>query len=108
MPSHPRNMPEQEHSIKARAHELFVEEVPVAPPAVTKPFKVYLRETPAYPVSPAIKVTLWIVGLLVAGLFVSALWRVSHRPGGRPPAGVESTRSVDAQSPAEAESIGTR
>ncbi|SRR5579885_3047887 len=108
MPSHPRNMPEQEHSIKARAHELFVEEVPVAPSAGTKPFEAYLRETPAYPVSPAIKVTLWIVGLVVAGLFVLALWRVSHRPAGRPPAGVESARGVDAQTPAEAQSPGTR
>ena len=52
MPSHPRNMPEQEHSIKERSHELFVEPTQGAAPRTTKPFPVYLRETPAQPLSP--------------------------------------------------------
>jgi hypothetical protein len=108
MPSHPRNMPEQEHSIKARSHELFVEEAPVGPSTATKPFQVYLRQTPAYPVAPVIKVILWILGFIVAVLFLMALWRVSHHHAGRPQADVESARSVDAPTPGDAEPSGTR
>src|SRR5689334_5935354 len=103
MPSHPRNMPEQEHSIKARSHELFVEEAPVGSSMATKPFHVYLRETPAHPLSPAIKVIFWVLGLVVAGLFLLALWRVSQRHAGRPKADVESAKSVDAPPPGDAE-----
>ena len=97
MPSHRRNMPEQEHSIKERAHELFVEpprpEVGAQP---TKPFPAYLRETPAKPLSPLTKTLFWIVGIIVAVLFLAALWRITHRRGDaprrkpdRPPAEVE-------------------
>jgi hypothetical protein len=108
MPSQPRNLPEQEHSIKARANELFVEEAPIAAPTATKPFEVYLRETPAQPVSPAIKVILWILGFIVVVLLLMALWRVSHRHAGKPPAGVESAQTVDALPPENAEPSGTR
>jgi hypothetical protein len=85
MPSHPRNMPEQEHSIKARSHALFVEETPVISARVTKPFKAYLRETPAQPLSPGIRALFWVLGVIVGVLFLMAIWRVSHRHGGRPP-----------------------
>jgi hypothetical protein len=40
-----------------------------------KPFKVYLRETPADPLSPGVKVLLWVAGLLVAALLIAALVR---------------------------------
>src|SRR4051794_35005752 len=91
MPSQPRNMPEQEHSIKARSHELFVDETPVVSEGATKPFDVYLRETPAYPLSPGIKAIFWVLGFIVAALFLAAIWRVSHRhddrrPDDQPPA----------------------
>jgi hypothetical protein len=86
MPSHPRNMPEQEHSIKARSHALFVEEDPVAPAVATKPFEVYLRETPALPLSPGTKAVFWVLGIIVAALFLAALWRISNRHAGRPSA----------------------
>jgi hypothetical protein len=79
MPSQPRNMPEQEHSIKVRSNELYVEDTPEAPARVTKPFPVYLRETPARPLSGGIKAIFWTLGIIVALLFLAALWRVAHR-----------------------------
>jgi hypothetical protein len=80
MPSHSRNISEQEHSIKQRSHALFVE--PVQPAQIarpTKPFPVYLRETPAQPFSPLTKAIFWLLGIVVASLFLAALWRMSHR-----------------------------
>jgi hypothetical protein len=85
MVSERRNMPEQERSIKERGKELFVErrdESPDRPPV--KPFAVYLRETPATPLSGGVKALLWIVGILVLLLFVAAIWRVQRRPRTRP------------------------
>ena len=81
MPSQPRNMPEQEHSIKVRSNELYVEDTPLAPAQATKPFPVYLRETPARPLSAGIKAIFWTLGIIVALLFLAALWRVAHRHG---------------------------
>ena len=80
-----RNTPEQERSIKDRGNELFVEpevRVPERPPV--KPFEVYLRETPAEPMSTGAKVLLWVVGVVVLLLFVAALWRIQRRPRARP------------------------
>ena len=51
---------------------------PTAEPPV-KPFPIYLRETPANPMSPQVKVILWIVGIAVVLLFCAALWR-TQRP----------------------------
>ncbi len=85
MPSEPRNMPEQERSIKARAHELFVE--PPQTGGQVKPFPVYLRETPAVPMSATIKALLWMVGIIVALLFIGAVWRLMVRHGPRRPGG---------------------
>ena len=82
MPSESRNLPEQEHSIKARAHELYVDPRSESQKPV-KPFPVFLRETPAVPLSAPTKVVLWIVGTIVALLFLAALWRVSTRHGPR-------------------------
>jgi hypothetical protein len=79
------NAPEQERSIKEREKELFVarQAGPVAKPPV-KPFALYLRETPADPMSMGVKVLLWAVGILVLLLFAAALWRIQRRTG-RPP-----------------------
>ena len=90
-----RSMPEQELSIWEREQELFVE-LQETPTGAVKPFPIYLRETPANPMSPAVKVILWIVGIAVVLLFCVALWR-TQRPsrlaasprraeGGRQPA----------------------
>ena len=93
MASQPRNTPEQEHSIKARSHELFVDDTPVAQ-QVTKPFPVYLRETPAQPLSAGVKALFWVLGVVVAVLFLAALWRVAHRHGHKPSAARADARTV--------------
>jgi beta-lactamase regulating signal transducer with metallopeptidase domain len=80
-----RNMPEQEHSIKVRSHELFVEETPVGPAKSTKPFAVFLKETPAQPLSASVLALLWAVGVIVGVLFLLAVWRVVHRQSGKAP-----------------------
>jgi hypothetical protein len=90
MRSERRSMPEQELSIKEREQELFVElqEAPPSRPPV-KPFPVYLRETPGTPMSSEVKAILWIVGIVVLLVFVTALLRIQRssrpRPGSRPP-----------------------
>jgi hypothetical protein len=80
MGSERRSMPEQELSIREREQELFVEprETPPGQPPV-KPFPIYLRETPANPMSSEVKVILWVVGIAVLLLLGAALWR-TQRP----------------------------
>jgi len=80
MPAESRNLSEQERSIKAREHELYVKPLPRSGAPASKPFPAYLRETPAEPLSTATKTILWIVALLVALVFLTAIWRVTHRP----------------------------
>jgi hypothetical protein len=81
MASERQNMSEQEISIKAREHELYVPDSDPNAKAV-KPFAVYLRETPAEPLSLTTKAILWTVGTAVALLFLAACWRVAmhHAP----------------------------
>jgi hypothetical protein len=80
MGSERRSMPEQELSIREREQALFVDpqETGAAEPPV-KPFPIYLRETPANPMSTGVKVILWIVGIAVLLLLGAALWR-TQRP----------------------------
>jgi hypothetical protein len=99
MPSQPRNMAEQEHSIKVRSNELYVDDSPVAPEQVTKPFPVYLRETPARPLSGGIKAIFWTLGIIVALLFVAALWRVAHHQVPKRPAGKAGVQAVGMHGP---------
>jgi hypothetical protein len=100
MPSQSRDLPEQEFSIKARAHEVFEEQPRTEVRKPARPFPVVLRETPAEPLSTATKVVLWMVGVIVAVLFVAALWRVTTRHGPRhqklaaPPAEKTSMRAI--------------
>jgi hypothetical protein len=100
MPAESRNLPEQERSIKAREHELYFKPLPRSEARASKPFPVYLRETPAEPLSTATKTILWIVALLVALVFLAAIWRVTHRRSTRsrnraaPPA-AQATTLVD-------------
>ena len=81
MPAESHNLPEQEISIKARSHELFVKSGPDLDTRSVKPFPVYLRETPAIPISGAVKALLWIVAIVVALLFIAAVWRLIVRHG---------------------------
>jgi hypothetical protein len=94
MPSHPRNIPEQEHSIKERSNELFFDETSALPARSGKPFAAYLRETPARPVSPALTALFWILAVIVGVLFLAAIWRVAHRHGGRPPAAAAAEKTA--------------
>ena len=81
MASERQNMSEQEISIKAREHELYVSDADPNAKQV-KPFSVYLRETPAEPLSLTTKAILWTVGTAVALLFLAACWRAAmhHAP----------------------------
>ncbi len=101
MPSQPRNMPEQEHSIKVRSNEMFIADAPTEV-SRTRPFPEYLRETPAQPLSAGIRAIIWTLGIIVALLFVTALWRVVNRHGTRPAARKPAARSAweHGQSPA--------
>lgn len=86
----PRNMPEQEHSIKVRSNALFFEEA-IVPERTTRPFAEYLRETPAKPMPAWLQAIFAIVGVIVGILFLIAVWRVSHplppkKPASRPAA----------------------
>jgi hypothetical protein len=73
-----RNMPEQERSIKDREQELFFDSEGIGDTKPLKPFPVYLQETPAVPMSPVVKVMLWVLGVLVALLFFASLWRAQR------------------------------
>jgi len=108
MPSHPRNMPEQEHSIKERSHELFVEDAPANPAGATKPFKAYLRETPAHPLSPGIRALFWVIGIIVGALLLMAIWRVSHRQAARPRTGAAPVKAAMTGDVGRCASAGSR
>jgi hypothetical protein len=86
MGSERQNMSDQEISMKARESELYVSSLPDGPSRPVKPFPAYLKETAAEPFSAGTKAVLWTVGLIVALLFLSALWRVSRGHLARPPA----------------------
>jgi hypothetical protein len=86
MASERQNMSDQEISMKAREHELYVKSPADENFKPVKPFPVYLRETPAEPLSRATKAILWLVGVVVALLFLAAVWRVSRGHLARPPA----------------------
>ncbi len=95
MPAESRNLHEQERSIKAREHELYVKPLPENGALASKPFPAYLRETPAEPLSTATKTVLWIVAVLVVLVFLCAIWRVTQR---------RSTRSKIKAAPSAAQS----
>ena len=96
MPSESRNIPEQEASIKSRAHELFVKSEADEGTRATKPFLVYLRETPAFPMSSTVKAILWFAGIIVGLLFLAAVWKLSlrHGPRQQAPKPTPATRSA--------------
>jgi hypothetical protein len=105
MPAESRNLPEQERSIKAREHELYVKPLPRNGGQLQKPFPAYLRETPAEPLSATTKTILGIVALLVVFVFLAAIWRVSRRHSARsrskaaPPAAVADYLSSSLEPP---------
>ena len=79
MGSERRSMPEQELSIKEREEQLFVEAQEAAPEKPpTKPFSVYLRETPAAPLAAGVRAVFWVVAIIVVVLFAVALLRIQR------------------------------
>ena len=62
----------QEQSIKARKNELFEEERE-DPGGPRRPFRAYLQDTPATPMSVGVKASLWGTGAVVGLLFVGAI-----------------------------------
>jgi hypothetical protein len=77
----------QEQSIKARKNQLFDDDTPVFTGS-DRPFKEFLRETSATPLSPAIRAMLWAAALLVVVMLVAALFKKfnSQTKGGPRPA----------------------
>ena len=74
----------QEQSIKARKHQLFDsdEHAEFGP---RRSFAECLRETPAAPISPAVKAILWVLGTLVIAILLLAFVKVGTRkPRGKP------------------------
>jgi hypothetical protein len=75
----------EEQSIKARKHEMFEEEQRSAEPSgPKKPAQVYLRSTPAAPLSTGVKAILWVVGAIVLLLLVAAVFTRGRSGKGRP------------------------
>ena len=94
MASERQNMSEQEISIKAREHELYVPDTDTNAKPV-KPFAVYLRETPAEPLSATTKAILWMVGTVVGSPFSGRLLAGCHAPRTGVTGQKDSTRGED-------------
>src|SRR4051812_36064681 len=77
-----RDLPrEQDQSIKDRKRLLYDDDdLPPAPES--KPFDLYLPQTPAAPLPPAIKAALWGAGIVVGLLLAAAVLRSAR---GTPP-----------------------
>ncbi len=52
----------QEQSIKARKHQLFEADAPTGEVGSGRPFKEFVRTTPAEPLSGLVKAALWAAG----------------------------------------------
>lgn len=73
----------QEQSIKARKHELFedpTDEHPSLGSAPRRSFAECLRDTPARPLDPSVRIGLWAIGVLVVLLLLAAFAKVGSRP----------------------------
>jgi hypothetical protein len=99
MPAESRNLPEQEHSIKAREHEVYAKPLRAVTSSKVRPFVEYLRETPAEPLAGTTKIMLWMTGAIVGLLFLAAIWRVTqrHGPRSRVPAATPAAKTASAE-----------
>jgi hypothetical protein len=78
----------QEQSIKARKHQLFEADESAAVGS-GRPFKDFLRTTPAAPLSGLTKAALWAAAVVVVLVLIATLFKTFHRPpkaAPRPPA----------------------
>ena len=73
-PPTPEALEQQDQSIKARKVQLFEERDRAGDGLATKPFADYVKATPPAPLSPAVKASLGAVAVLVALLFLAALF----------------------------------
>jgi hypothetical protein len=87
----------QEQSIKARKHELFVEDEHDFGPR--KEFREYLRETPAAPLSKNVKLMLWGAAAPVVVLLLGALFTMKGSTAKPPPYSLVPTNSKPAPPP---------
>ena len=96
----------QEQSIKARKHQLFEADTP-AFVGSGRPFKEFLRETPAAPLSGLTRAALWAAAVVVVLVLIATLVKTFHRPPrpaprpaakaallDEPPAGMDDLASV--------------
>ena len=70
----------QEQSIKDRKKQLYDSDAAPVSQGSARPFKEFLRETPAAPLSGGVKAALWAVGVVVAILLAAALMKGSGGP----------------------------
>ena len=64
---------QQDQSIKARKNQLFEAIKTDDDGSSGKPFVVYLKDTPAAPMSAPVKAALWAMGVVVVLLFLAAV-----------------------------------
>jgi hypothetical protein len=85
---------QQDQSIKARKFQLF-ERQQLGGAGALRPFADYVRQTPPAPMATPIKASLWALAVLVALLFLAAMFsgrgpnvrrRHASLPADRPPA----------------------
>lgn len=69
----------QDQSIKARKRQLFEEDEAVAVGS-GRPFREFLRTTPAAPLSGLTRSALWAAAVVVALVLVAALYKTFHHP----------------------------
>ena len=69
----------QEQSIKARKHQLFETDEDHPHAEARRSFAQCLRDTPAAPLTPPLKMGLWAVGVLVILLLLVALFQSVNR-----------------------------
>jgi WD40 repeat protein len=96
----------QEQSIKSRQHQLYDQEPP--PVDATGRVKVksvqdYLRETPAAPLSPALKAGLWAAGGVIVLLFAAVVMMGGRRSRG--PSGENEDSRITETSKSEGKSF---
>jgi hypothetical protein len=65
----------QEQSIKDRKKQLYDVDAPLVPEGSSRPFKEFLRDTPAAPLAGGVKAMLWAVGVVVVLLLAAALFK---------------------------------
>jgi hypothetical protein len=103
----------QEQSIKARKHQLFEADAPVEVGS-GRPFKEFVRTTPATPFSGLTKAALWVAGVVVILVLVAALLKTFHHPprasGGpaRKAAGATPASGLDCLALARWNGVGRR